>query len=170
MAAYRSPPNQANLLVSADCRPNNKAKKTSKPHHKRAFLHQGPSKTSLVPNHQLTTLSFLLPRASFSLTRIPIPHGETPVRSSSLTTRPTPKNNTCTNSKCTFCPILNKGKKLNCTLIEHSLPYKLNITCKSSNLIYLITSQTCRKQYVGQTKNSNTQRFYSHFFTIRVRK
>ena len=47
---------------------------------------------------------------------------------------------------------------------------KHNVTCKSSNLIYCITCKTCKKQYVGQTSNTITKRFYSHFHNIKHSK
>ena len=44
------------------------------------------------------------------------------------------------------------------------------ITCKSSNLVYCITCKIFKKQYVGQTQNSITQRFSSHFVNMRHKK
>ena len=41
-----------------------------------------------------------------------------------------------------------------------------NITCKSDNLVYLITCKTCSLQYVGQTYRSIAQRFQGHFNDI----
>ena len=37
-----------------------------------------------------------------------------------------------------------------------------NITCRSSNLVYLITCKTCGIPYVGQTKNTILERFQGH--------
>ena len=63
-----------------------------------------------------------------------------------------------------------KGNQFISTATRHSSPCKFNITCKSSNLIYFFICLTYRKQYVGQSKNSITQRFYSHFLNIRHQK
>ena len=65
---------------------------------------------------------------------------------------------------------LNKANHLTCTATGEAICTKYNITCKSSNLIHCITCKTCLKQYVEQTKNSISQRFCSHFFTIRHKK
>ena len=45
-------------------------------------------------------------------------------------------------------------------------PSKINISCQSSNLIYLITCSKCGIQYVGQTKNRIIDRFQGHFNDI----
>ena len=76
----------------------------------------------------------------------------------------------CTNRKCQLCPHLNKSESFICHTTNEIFPCKYNITCKSTNLIYLISCNTCHKQYVGQTKNSLAQRFYSHFYNIRHKK
>ena len=57
-----------------------------------------------------------------------------------------------------------------CTSTGKIHPCQHNISGMSNNLIYLITCKMCRKQYVGHTKNSLSQRFYSHFFNIRHQK
>ena len=45
-----------------------------------------------------------------------------------------------------------------------------NITCKSSNIIYLINCTRCHKQYVGETKTSLRLRFNNHLSTVRHNK
>ena len=42
----------------------------------------------------------------------------------------------------------------------------MNVTCKSSNLIFCIQCHKCKKQYVGQTKNTLMQRFKGHWMDI----
>ena len=79
-------------------------------------------------------------------------------------------SNKCYNPKCTFCPIINKQDSLKCSVTRNSIPMRHNMSCKSSNLTYCITCQTCFKQYVGQTRNSIAKRFYSHFFNVRHQK
>ena len=41
------------------------------------------------------------------------------------------------------------------------------ISCSSSNVIYLIQCNICKKQYVGQTKNKILVRINQHYSTIR---
>ena len=42
----------------------------------------------------------------------------------------------------------------------------VNISCRSSNLIYCITCKVCDKQYVGQTSLRVKDRFVHHFLDI----
>ena len=47
--------------------------------------------------------------------------------------------------------------------------YKItnHISCKSKNIIYMITCKRCNKQYVGETKTELRLRFNNHLSTIR---
>ena len=164
MVAYRRPDNISNLLVRADCRL--KERSTKNP-----FLYTDLD-TPRSSTKQTSILDYIprtKPTQSLSYTNIPTAAGPPIQRSPSLTSV-RKQNNNCTKFKCSICPILNKNRQLVCTTTGQSVPCKENITCKSSNLIYCITCQTCQKQYVGQTKNSITQRFYSHFHNIRHHK
>ena len=76
--------------------------------------------------------------------------------------------NTCTNIKCRYCPLLDTSGHFTCKVTGQVHPCMINITCRSSNLIYCITCNTCGKQYVGQTKRKILQRFQGHFYNIKV--
>ena len=41
------------------------------------------------------------------------------------------------------------------------------ITCKKSNVIYLITCRSCKLQYVGETGRKVRNRMYGHCYLIR---
>ena len=43
-------------------------------------------------------------------------------------------------------------------------------TCKSNNLIYLITCKKCLAQYVGETQRPLHMRMYEHLYSIRSKK
>ena len=45
-----------------------------------------------------------------------------------------------------------------------------NITCKTKNLVYLISCKTCCQQYVRETKNALHMRMSEHRSNIRTRK
>ena len=45
-----------------------------------------------------------------------------------------------------------------------------NITCTTTNVVYLITCKVCRIQYVGETKTSLKTRFYGHRSTVNTAK
>ncbi len=51
------------------------------------------------------------------------------------------------NRSCRYCPLLNKSGRVKSTSTGRSYTSLKNITCKSSNLIYLITckSENCRR-------------------------
>ena len=76
--------------------------------------------------------------------------------------------NKCKNRSCRYCPLLNKSGRVKSTSTGRSYTSLKNITCKSSNLIYLITckSENCRLQYVGQTYRTLSERFQGHFNDI----
>ena len=87
------------------------------------------------------------------------------IRSSSLTNlKGKPSNNTCSNKKCRYCPLIDKSGTIRCHVTGKEYPCKTNISCKSSNLVYTITCNTCSQQYVGQTKRTLANRFQGHFY------
>merc|ERR1712208_132335 len=49
---------------------------------------------------------------------------------------------------------------------QRSYVTRMNVTCKSSNLIYSITCKRCKKQYVGQTKRRLMDGFQGHFYNV----
>ena len=59
-------------------------------------------------------------------------------------------------AKCTYCPQLNKIDHFTSTHTKHKywcnrLPPKHRLTCEIYNVIYLIHSTKCIKQYIGET-------------------
>ena len=79
----------------------------------------------------------------------------TPITEESELTQPFNKN--CTNRKCRYCPLLNTEGHIVATVTGMRYRTKQNVTCNSNNLVYCITCRRCKKQYVGQTKNSLKQ-------------
>ena len=70
--------------------------------------------------------------------------------------------NKCSNTKCKFCPLLDKSGRIKSTFTGREYKSKKNVTCRSSNIIYCITCTRCQKQYVGQTGNTLRERFGAH--------
>ena len=73
----------------------------------------------------------------------------------------------CNRKNCRHCPRIDKSGtvKSNSTGREyHSL---VNVTCNSSNLIYMIECTICGIQYVGQTKNKILSRINQHYSSIK---
>jgi hypothetical protein len=75
--------------------------------------------------------------------------------------------NPCTTKKCNYCPRLNKTGTITSSVLAREYKAKSNVSCKSNNIIYCITCKTCKKQYVGQTKNRLIDRFGKHFYHIK---
>ena len=74
--------------------------------------------------------------------------------------------NHCKNPKCRYCPLLDNSGTITCFVTKTKYWCMKNFTCRSSNLIYLISCRTCGKQYVGQTKRRLMDRFQGHFAKI----
>jgi len=76
----------------------------------------------------------------------------------------------CSSSKCKACHYITEGTTFTSHNTHKKYKLKQNITCKSKNLIYLVTCRKCRKQYVGQTSRTLTDRVNNHLSCIRTHK
>jgi hypothetical protein len=74
--------------------------------------------------------------------------------------------NFCNRKLCRYCPRLNKSGSIYCLNTDSSYRSMKNISCRSSNLIYCVTCQICKKQYVGQTLLRIKDRFAKHFYDV----
>ena len=54
-------------------------------------------------------------------------------------------------NKCVTCSILIEGRKLRSSFTNEAYLLKGEVTCTTKMVIYLITCNYCRKQYVGKT-------------------
>jgi hypothetical protein len=147
LTAYRRPPNIRDLLVRADVQI--KSQRTVIPKH----ITQAQN-----PNRDIVSSS-----STGDLTQI-----HNALNSSSFGCLNTKAKKGCTNKKCRYCPILDKSGRITCTTSGVNFTTKYNISCRSTNLIYGITCQTCQKQYVGQTKRKISARFQGHFYSIKT--
>ncbi len=75
--------------------------------------------------------------------------------------------NVCKTKNCNHCPLLNKSGQIMSSYTDTKYTCKMNITCKSSNLIYCIQCRTCKKQYVGQTSTTIMKRLQGHVDRIK---
>ena len=178
MIGYRRPKNLRDMLVRADV-----TIKTSKTQAKNQWLmHQSPSLT-------IQPRTLIQPGIKEFMTRQGLgTQGDVDITSTSSTgdltqvgatlRRTTPslstlipvnkRKNACTNTKCRYCPLLDKTGTIICNVTGQTFPCMKNISCRSSNLIYCITCKTCNKQYVGQTKHKILQRFQGHFYNVKI--
>ena len=76
----------------------------------------------------------------------------------------------CPDTKCKACNYITEST--NVTSSTNKRTYKLNskFSCRSRNLIYLITCKKCHKQYVGETGRTLKQRITDHISCIRLHK
>ncbi len=72
----------------------------------------------------------------------------------------------CNITKCRYCPLFDLSGIAKSTTTGQTYIVPQKITSKINNLMYLITCQTCRHQYVGQTENSLASRFQQHLLSI----
>lgn len=79
-------------------------------------------------------------------------------------------NKKCTNIKCKACQHILEGSTFSSSNTGKKFNLKQNITCKSKNLIYLVTCNKCSKQYVGQTSRILAERIANHLSCIRKHK
>ena len=73
----------------------------------------------------------------------------------------------CNQSACRHCPIMDRSGKIRSNSTGRKYRTQTRISCNSSNVIYLIQCNICKKQCVGQTKNKILVRINQHHSTIR---
>ena len=63
---------------------------------------------------------------------------------------------------CLTCKASKTCHNFQSTTTENIYPVQGRISCKTENVIYLITCNICQDQYIGQTKRELRKRFYEH--------
>lgn len=76
------------------------------------------------------------------------------------------KSNPCNKNNCLMCPYMVQTSTVTSTIFNKSFHIKQNLTCATTNLIYLITCKKCNIQYIGETKRTLRDRFNNHKSTI----
>lgn len=77
----------------------------------------------------------------------------------------------CTNNNCKACNYIVECSTFYSNNNSNKI-YKIkhNFTCKTRNIIYLITCNKCKKQYVGQSSRPLADRINNHLSCIRTHK
>ena len=65
-------------------------------------------------------------------------------------------------NRCVYCSYILTGDHVKSSASEYHHEIQHVVDCNSSNVIYLITCQKCRMQYVGETDRKLKDRFSEH--------
>jgi hypothetical protein len=127
------------------------------------FIETNPYLNSLFPEHPV--VAFRRPRNLRDILVNATVQHSTP--HSQFTTEAVVK---CTNKRCLACPRFPTTQITHVTSHVTGQRFVLsghNLTCKTTNLIYLISCNICGKQYVGETGDSLNKRLNNHRSSIR---
>ena len=76
------------------------------------------------------------------------------------------EQNPCDTNQCRYCSKMDTSGAVKSTHTGRNYSTPPGGTCKHNNLVYLLTCQTCNKQYVGQTSRRLMDRLREHFYYI----
>jgi len=76
----------------------------------------------------------------------------------------------CLDKHCKACQYVVVSKSFISTHNKHKFVMRNHFTCKSNNLVYLITCKKCKLQYVGQTGRRLSERVSDHISNIKLKK
>ena len=65
-------------------------------------------------------------------------------------------------TKCPICPFVQPGKSVKSTSNNTIIDINTSVNCQSQNIIYCISCQNCRMQYIGESERSLQHRFSEH--------
>ena len=76
----------------------------------------------------------------------------------------------CPSVRCKVCKYLTTGTSFTSCRNGKRFTIHESITCKTSNVVYLVTCKRCAMQYVGETSRPLADRVNDHLSCIRLRK
>ena len=85
-------------------------------------------------------------------------------------THESPGNRPCEAARCKTCPILMTTDEFTSHKTGQVFKMKFAASCKSSDIVYLISCRRCGQQYVGETEQQLHCRINSHRYDIRHRR
>ena len=65
-------------------------------------------------------------------------------------------------NNCPICPFVQPGKTVKSTATKFSVEINTEVNCQTRNIVYCITCQKCRVQYVGESDRTLQTRFSEH--------
>ena len=78
--------------------------------------------------------------------------------------------NKCIESSCSICPFVKNSKEIHSTTNNENFPINGSFDCQTTCVVYLITCQKCKKQYVGQTGRQLKNRIQNHIYYTKQNK
>ena len=76
----------------------------------------------------------------------------------------------CTLKNCSVCPTLKTMKSFMSEQNKRQYKRPPGVQCRTANVIYLLTCNICKKQYVGETKRPFVVRLKEHLADIRLKR
>jgi len=76
----------------------------------------------------------------------------------------------CNRKTCKCCLSITTGNSFKSTITNKEYTIAFNMSCNSTDVIYLITCAKCNKQYIGETKRKLKERITNHRSTIKLKK
>ncbi len=76
----------------------------------------------------------------------------------------------CQDKRCGTCPFLQECKIIKITSTGRTFKIQKPMTCKSRNVLYILTCQGCKEQYVGMTNDTLAARMRVHKQQIKTPK
>eukprot|EP00096_Caligus_rogercresseyi_P012656 TRINITY_DN5371_c0_g1_i1.p1 TRINITY_DN5371_c0_g1~~TRINITY_DN5371_c0_g1_i1.p1 ORF type:complete len:502 (+),score=89.73 TRINITY_DN5371_c0_g1_i1:41-1546(+) len=117
---------------------------------------------AITPAHVGGSRGSRLPKAEIELTPVKKPgSGEAAV----VLSGGAPGNNRCESGErddCVTCELLILGTSFRSSMTGKDYRLMTPVNCNTKNIIYLVTCNKCRKQYVGKTEQQFKQRHYGH--------
>ena len=81
-------------------------------------------------------------------------------------TNETPGNLLCSTNRCKTCPVLKTTNECIRKTTGKQFTIKIHISCKPSNIVYLIKCRRCGLQYVSESGQPLHERMNGHWFDI----
>ncbi len=78
----------------------------------------------------------------------------------------TKAQNKCTTSNCRYCSFIEVHGRIISHITGRTYHAPVWVTCKSNNLVCVITCRRCLAQYVGETYRPFHKRIYEHLYSI----
>ena len=80
------------------------------------------------------------------------------------------RRNKCPKPNCTWCSELKTTNQITCTVTGCTFCGPKNINSHVNNVVYILTCNQCKKQYIGETGRPFIERWKEHLYDIKVKR